>query len=165
MHRPRSPAGGELTSLRLAPAASQAGGRACAYPWPASRHTCRGTKKPIASRVRASAIRGHAEPAATTAQEKTQRSSSRASRDPAAWDWLEHDGVAACGRYPTGIPRTKENRLACAEEQPLEYWSRGRLPKGETGAARCASGTAEPTSPQFDDEKVEVTLHGERLRR
>jgi len=85
------------------------------------------------------------------------------------WDLrLEHDGVAASWAIPNGIPEDpKENRLAVrTEDHPLEYLDfEGDIPKGEYGAGTMRiwdRGTYEPH--KFDDDKVEVTFHGERLR-
>jgi len=85
------------------------------------------------------------------------------------WDLrLEHDGVAASWAVPNGIPEDpKENRLAVrTEDHPLEYLEfEGDIPKGEYGAGTMRiwdRGTYE--IHKFDDDKVEVTFHGERLR-
>jgi len=85
------------------------------------------------------------------------------------WDLrLEHAGVAASWAIPNGIPEDpKENRLAVrTEDHPLEYLEfEGDIPKGEYGAGKMRiwdRGTYE--THKFDDEKVEVTFHGERLR-
>ena len=84
------------------------------------------------------------------------------------WDLrLEHDGVAASWAIPNGIPEDpKENRLAVrTEDHPLEYLEfEGDIPKGEYGAGKMRiwdRGTYE--THKFDDEKVEITFHGERL--
>ncbi len=84
------------------------------------------------------------------------------------WDLrLEHDGVAASWAVPNGIPEDpKENRLAVrTEDHPLEYLEfEGDIPKGEYGAGTMRiwdRGTYE--THKFDDDKVEVTFHGERL--
>jgi bifunctional non-homologous end joining protein LigD len=84
------------------------------------------------------------------------------------WDLrLEHNGVAVSFAIPNGIPQTpKENRLAVhTEDHPLEYldWE-GEIPRGEYGAGTMTvwdRGTYE--THKFDDTKVEVTFHGERL--
>ena len=85
------------------------------------------------------------------------------------WDLrLEHDGVAASWAIPNGIPEDpKENRLAVhTEDHPLEYLEfEGDIPKGEYGAGTMRiwdRGTYE--THKFDDDKVEITFHGERLR-
>ena len=85
------------------------------------------------------------------------------------WDLrLEHDGVAASWAIPNGIPEDpKDNRLAVrTEDHPLEYLEfEGDIPKGEYGAGTMRiwdRGTYEPH--KFDDDKVEVTFRGERLR-
>jgi bifunctional non-homologous end joining protein LigD len=85
------------------------------------------------------------------------------------WDLrLERDGVAVSWAVPNGIPPTpKENRLAVhTEDHPLEYleWE-GEIPKGEYGAGTMTvwdRGTYE--THKWEDRKVEVTFHGERLR-
>jgi len=85
------------------------------------------------------------------------------------WDLrLEHDGVAASWAIPNGIPEDpKVNRLAVhTEDHPLEYLEfEGDIPKGSYGAGTMRiwdRGTYE--LHEFDDAKVEVTFHGERLR-
>jgi bifunctional non-homologous end joining protein LigD len=85
------------------------------------------------------------------------------------WDLrLEHEGVAASWAIPNGIPPTpKENRLAVhTEDHPLEYleWE-GEIPRGQYGAGTMSiwdRGTYEPH--KWEERKVEVTFHGERLR-
>ncbi|MGO9819984.1 MAG: DNA ligase D [Solirubrobacteraceae bacterium] len=84
------------------------------------------------------------------------------------WDLrLEHDGVAVSWAIPNGIPPTpKENRLAVhTEDHPLEYLRfEGDIPAGEYGAGTMRiwdQGSYEPH--EFNDHKVEVTFHGERL--
>ena len=53
------------------------------------------------------------------------------------------------------------------EDHPLEYLEfEGDIPKGEYGAGKMRiwdRGTYE--THKFDDDKVEVTFHGERLQR
>lgn len=85
------------------------------------------------------------------------------------WDLrLEHGGVAVSWAIPNGIPEDPEdNRLAVhTEDHPLEYLDfEGDIPKGSYGAGTMRiwdSGTYE--EHKFDDAKVEVTFHGERLR-
>ena len=85
------------------------------------------------------------------------------------WDLrLEHDGVAASWAIPNAIPEDPhENRLAVrTEDHPLEYLEfEGDIPKGSYGAGSMRiwdRGTYE--LHKFDDDKVEVTFHGERLR-
>jgi len=85
------------------------------------------------------------------------------------WDLrLEHDGVAASWAIPNGIPEDpKDNRLAVhTEDHPLEYLEfEGDIPKGSYGAGTMRiwdRGTYD--LHKFDDDKVEVTFHGERLR-
>jgi len=84
------------------------------------------------------------------------------------WDLrLEHDGVAVSWAIPNGIPEDpKDNRLAVhTEDHPLEYLDfEGDIPKGSYGAGTMRiwdRGTYE--EHKFDDAKVEVTFHGERL--
>jgi bifunctional non-homologous end joining protein LigD len=84
------------------------------------------------------------------------------------WDLrLEHDGVLASWAVPNGIPAApSENRLAVhTEDHPLEYLGfSGEIPKGEYGAGTMRiwdQGTFE--THEFNDKKVEVTFHGERL--
>ena len=84
------------------------------------------------------------------------------------WDLrLEHDGVAVSWALPNGIPQDPaENRLAVhTEDHPLEYLEfEGKIPKGQYGAGTMTvwdRGTFEVH--KFDERKVEVTFHGERL--
>ena len=84
------------------------------------------------------------------------------------WDLrLEHDGVAVSWAIPNGIPEDpKDNRLAVhTEDHPLEYLEfEGDIPKGSYGAGTMRiwdRGTYE--EHKFDDDKVEITFHGERL--
>ncbi len=84
------------------------------------------------------------------------------------WDLrLEREGVAASWAIPNAIPEDpQENRLAVrTEDHPLEYLEfEGDIPKGEYGAGTMRiwdRGTYE--THKFDDEKVEITFHGERL--
>jgi bifunctional non-homologous end joining protein LigD len=84
------------------------------------------------------------------------------------WDLrLEHAGVAVSWAVPNGIPEDpKDNRLAVhTEDHPLEYLDfEGEIPKGSYGAGTMRiwdRGTYE--EHKFDDDKVEVTFHGERL--
>ncbi|MEJ7825288.1 MAG: DNA ligase D [Solirubrobacteraceae bacterium] len=84
------------------------------------------------------------------------------------WDLrLEHDGVAVSWAIPNGIPEDpKDNRLAVhTEDHPLEYLNfEGEIPKGSYGAGTMRiwdRGTYE--EHKFDDAKVEITFHGERL--
>ena len=85
------------------------------------------------------------------------------------WDLrLEHDGVAVSWAVPNGIPEDpKNNRMAIhTEDHPLEYLEfEGDIPKGSYGAGSMRiwdRGVYE--THKFDDSKVEVTFHGERLR-
>ncbi len=84
------------------------------------------------------------------------------------WDLrLEHDGVLASWAIPNGIPADpSDNRLAVhTEDHPLEYLDfHGEIPAGEYGAGTMKiwdHGTFE--THLWDDKKVEVTFHGERL--
>jgi DNA ligase D-like protein (predicted ligase)/DNA ligase D-like protein (predicted 3'-phosphoesterase) len=80
---------------------------------------------------------------------------------------LERDGVLKSWAVPKGIPETPgEKHLAVAvEDHPLEYVSfEGEIPKGEYGAGTVSiwdSGTY--GTKHWDEEKIEVTLHGRRL--
>ncbi len=85
------------------------------------------------------------------------------------WDLrLEHDGVLASWAIPNGIPPDREeNRLAVhTEDHPLEYLEfEGEIPKGEYGAGTMEiwdTGTFEVH--KWEERKVEVSFHGERLR-
>jgi bifunctional non-homologous end joining protein LigD len=85
------------------------------------------------------------------------------------WDLrLEHDGALASWAVPNGIPPDPaENRLAVrTEDHPLEYLEfEGEIPKGQYGAGTMRiwdRGTFEPH--KWEERKVEVTFHGERLR-
>jgi bifunctional non-homologous end joining protein LigD len=84
------------------------------------------------------------------------------------WDLrLEHDGVLASWAVPNGIPADPaENRLAVrTEDHPLEYLDfHGEIPKGQYGAGTMTiwdRGRFE--THKWEDRKVEVTFHGERL--
>ena len=80
---------------------------------------------------------------------------------------LERDGVLKSWAVPKGIPETAgEKHLAVAvEDHPLEYKTfEGEIPKGEYGAGTVSlwdSGIYDTL--HWDDEKIEVTLHGKRL--
>ncbi|MDX6665441.1 MAG: bifunctional non-ous end joining protein LigD, partial [Solirubrobacteraceae bacterium] len=85
------------------------------------------------------------------------------------WDLrLEHDGALASWAIPNGIPQDpKQNRKAVrTEDHPLEYLEfHGDIPKDNYGAGKMTiwdQGTYE--AHKFDDKKVEVTFHGERLQ-
>ncbi|MBV8430468.1 MAG: DNA ligase D [Solirubrobacterales bacterium] len=85
------------------------------------------------------------------------------------WDLrLEHNGTLASWAIPNGIPPDPaENRLAVrTEDHPLEYLDfQGDIPKGQYGAGTMRiwdRGTYDPH--KWEDRKVEVTFHGERLR-
>ncbi|MGH2895349.1 MAG: DNA ligase D [Solirubrobacteraceae bacterium] len=84
------------------------------------------------------------------------------------WDLrLEHDGVLASWAIPNGIPADPaDNRLAVhTEDHPLEYLDfHGQIPAGEYGAGTMTiwdHGTFQ--THLWDEKKVEVTFHGERL--
>ena len=85
------------------------------------------------------------------------------------WDLrLEHDGALASWAIPNGIPPDpSENRLAVrTEDHPLEYLEfEGEIPKGQYGAGAMLiwdRGTFEVH--KWQERKVEVTFHGERLK-
>jgi bifunctional non-homologous end joining protein LigD len=123
------------------------------------------------------------EPSGEAASSGRSESGAPEGRDPAAagrfvvqehhatrlhWDLrLEHDGVAVSWAVPNGIPEDpKDNRLAVhTEDHPLEYLEfEGEIPKGSYGAGTMRiwdRGTYE--EHKFDDDKVEITFHGERL--
>jgi bifunctional non-homologous end joining protein LigD len=84
------------------------------------------------------------------------------------WDLrLEHDGALASWAIPNGIPADPaDNRLAVrTEDHPLEYLEfHGEIPRGQYGAGTMTiwdHGTYE--EHKWEDRKVEVTFHGERL--
>ena len=84
------------------------------------------------------------------------------------WDLrLEHDGALASWAIPNGIPADpSDNRLAVhTEDHPLEYLDfHGEIPAGEYGAGTMTiwdRGTFD--THLWDDKKVEITFHGERL--
>jgi bifunctional non-homologous end joining protein LigD len=84
------------------------------------------------------------------------------------WDLrLEHDGVLASWAIPNGIPADPaDNRLAVrTEDHPLEYLDfHGEIPAGQYGAGTMTiwdEGTF--AVHKWEDRKVEVTFHGERL--
>jgi bifunctional non-homologous end joining protein LigD len=80
---------------------------------------------------------------------------------------LERDGVLKSWAVPKGVPEAAgEKHLAVAvEDHPLAYGTfEGEIPKGQYGAGTVAiwdSGTYD--TKHWDDEKIEVTLHGRRL--
>ena len=80
---------------------------------------------------------------------------------------LERDGVLKSWAVPKGVPETVgEKHLAVeVEDHPVEYGSfEGEIPKGQYGAGTVTiwdSGTYE--TKHWDDEKIEVMLHGKRL--
>ena len=84
------------------------------------------------------------------------------------WDLrLEHEGALSSWALPNGLPSApKDNRLAVrTEDHPLKYLEfHGEIPKGEYGAGTMTiwdQGTFELL--KWDDRKVEVALHGERV--
>ncbi|HEY3725968.1 MAG TPA: DNA ligase D [Solirubrobacteraceae bacterium] len=84
------------------------------------------------------------------------------------WDLrLEHDGALASWAIPNGIPADPaENRMAVhTEDHPLEYLDfEGDIPAGQYGAGTMRiwdRGTFD--THLWDDKKVEITFHGERL--
>ncbi len=85
------------------------------------------------------------------------------------WDLrLERDGVLASWAVPKGMPEEPgENRFAAhTEDHPVEYLDfHGEIPKGSYGAGQMTiwdHGTYEPL--KWEPRKVEVQLHGERLK-
>jgi bifunctional non-homologous end joining protein LigD len=85
------------------------------------------------------------------------------------WDFrLERDGVGPSWAVPKGIPlEPKTNHLAVrVEDHPLDYFSfEGRIGEGQYGGGEVTiwdSGTYEPE--EWEDAKVKVVLHGERLQ-
>ncbi|MFP5363522.1 MAG: DNA ligase D [Thermoleophilia bacterium] len=85
------------------------------------------------------------------------------------WDVrLERDGVLVSWAVPKGLPLdpARNNLAKQTEDHPMGYATfEGDIPKGEYGGGRMRiwdRGTYE--SHKFDDDKVEVTFHGERLR-
>ena len=111
----------------------------------------------------ASAARGDGEPVATSRFVIQEHHATRLH-----WDLrLEHDGVLASWAIPNGIPAVpSENRMAVhTEDHPLEYLDfHGEIPAGEYGAGTMRiwdRGTYE--THLWDEDKVEVTFHGERL--
>jgi bifunctional non-homologous end joining protein LigD len=84
------------------------------------------------------------------------------------WDLrLEHDGVLASWAIPNGIPADPaDNRLAVrTEDHPLEYLDfHGEIPKGQYGAGTMTIWDQGAYDlHKWEDKKVEVTFHGERL--
>ncbi len=85
------------------------------------------------------------------------------------WDLrLEHDGVLASWAIPNGIPPDPaDNRLAVhTEDHPLEYLDfHGEIPAGEYGAGTMRIwDRGRFDTHLWDDRKVEITFHGERLQ-
>ncbi len=85
------------------------------------------------------------------------------------WDLrLEHDGVLASWAIPNGIPPDPaDNRLAVhTEDHPLEYLDfHGEIPAGEYGAGTMQIwDRGRFDTHLWEEGKVEVTFHGERLQ-
>src|SRR5215213_385113 len=85
------------------------------------------------------------------------------------WDFrLERDGVLASWALPRGFPDDPAEDLPAVhtEDHPLEYLDfEGTIPEGSYGAGEVRvwdHGTY--VCEAFDDRKVVVELHGERLR-
>jgi bifunctional non-homologous end joining protein LigD len=85
------------------------------------------------------------------------------------WDFrLEHEGVLVSWALPRGVPATPEEQLPAArtEDHPLEYLGfEGTIPAGSYGAGEVTiwdSGAYE--CERFEEGKVVVRLHGERVR-
>ena len=80
---------------------------------------------------------------------------------------LERDGVLKSWAVPKGIPEAPgEKRLAVAvEDHPLEYRTfEGTIPQGEYGAGTVTIwDKGWYITLRWDDEKIEVVFHGERL--
>ncbi len=84
------------------------------------------------------------------------------------WDLrLERDGVAVSFALPHGLPYEPGRNLLAVhtEDHPLKYleWA-GEIPKGSYGAGTMTifdQGTYDVD--KFDDKKIEVHLHGERV--
>lgn len=80
---------------------------------------------------------------------------------------LEREGVLKSWAVPKGVPETAgEKHLAVAvEDHPVGYLSfEGRIANGEYGAGTVAiwdTGTYETI--HWDEQKIEVILHGRRL--
>lgn len=85
------------------------------------------------------------------------------------WDLrLERDGVLASWAIPKGLPWSpdQDNLAVHTEDHPLEYLEfSGEIPEGSYGAGTMTmwdGGTYEPL--KFEDGKVVVDLHGERVQ-
>ncbi len=80
---------------------------------------------------------------------------------------LEREGVLKSWAVPKGIPEAPgEKHLAVAvEDHPLEYRTfEGTIPQGEYGAGAVTIwDKGWYTTLQWDDEKIEIIFHGERL--
>jgi bifunctional non-homologous end joining protein LigD len=84
------------------------------------------------------------------------------------WDLrLERDGVLASWALPRGVPQDPhDDRLAVrTEDHPLEYLTfHGEIPKGQYGAGTMDIWDhGSYACHKWEDKKVEVTLHGERV--
>jgi bifunctional non-homologous end joining protein LigD len=81
---------------------------------------------------------------------------------------LEKDGVLKSWAIPKGIPEsTEDKRLAVqVEDHPIEYAKfEGVIPTGQYGAGKVKIWDHGSFIPKvWDDNMVEVTLSGERLR-
>jgi bifunctional non-homologous end joining protein LigD len=85
------------------------------------------------------------------------------------WDFrLEHDGVGPSWAVPKGIPLDpKTNHLAVrVEDHPLDYFSfEGRIGEGQYGGGQVTIWDAgDYELEEWEDTKVKVVLHGERLQ-
>ncbi|HZD43608.1 MAG TPA: DNA polymerase ligase N-terminal domain-containing protein, partial [Methanomicrobiales archaeon] len=81
---------------------------------------------------------------------------------------LERGGVLKSWAVPKGVPEKKGVRHLAVEteDHPLDYITfAGTIPEGEYGAGTVSiwdSGTYE--TKVWEDDKIEFTLHGERLK-
>ena len=81
---------------------------------------------------------------------------------------LEKDGVLKSWAVPKGIPETPEQRHLAVEteDHPYDYANfEGSIPKGQYGAGTVKIWDKGYYATKFwDDSKIEVTLHGQRLK-
>ncbi len=81
---------------------------------------------------------------------------------------LEKDGVLKSWAVPKGIPETSTQRHLAVEteDHPYDYASfEGSIPKGQYGAGTVKIWDKGYYDTKFwDDDKIEVTLHGQRLK-